>query len=65
MLKEISSQGQEVNDFQEELDPLYPEVKNLVIVSRKAITSLIQRRFGAVQGKAERKKSGLCTQGGM
>lgn len=54
MLKEISSQGQEVNDFQEELDPLYPEVKNFVIVSRKASTSLIQRRFRLGYGRAAR-----------
>lgn len=54
MLKEISSQGQEVGDMPEELDPLYPEVKNFVIVSRKASTSLIQRRFRLGYGRAAR-----------
>lgn len=54
MLKEISTQGQEVSDLQEELDPLYPEVKNFVIVSRKASTSLIQRRFRLGYGRAAR-----------
>lgn len=54
MLKEINSQGQEAGDIQEELDPLYPEVKNFVIVSRKASTSLIQRRFRLGYGRAAR-----------
>ncbi|MEY8308320.1 DNA translocase FtsK [Erysipelotrichaceae bacterium 51-3] len=54
MLKEINSQGGEVSDMAEEMDPLYPEVKNFVIVSRKASTSLIQRRFRLGYGRAAR-----------
>lgn len=54
MLKEINSQGGEVSDLAEEMDPLYPEVKNFVIVSRKASTSLIQRRFRLGYGRAAR-----------
>lgn len=54
MLKEINSQGGEVGEMAEETDPLYPEVKNFVIVSRKASTSLIQRRFRLGYGRAAR-----------
>lgn len=54
MLKEINSQGGEVSEMAEETDPLYPEVKNFVIVSRKASTSLIQRRFRLGYGRAAR-----------
>lgn len=54
MLKEISTQGGEVGTLAEEMDPLYPEVKNFVITSRKASTSLIQRRFRLGYGRAAR-----------
>lgn len=54
MLKEISTQGGEVGAMAEEMDPLYPEVKNFVITSRKASTSLIQRRFRLGYGRAAR-----------
>lgn len=51
-LRDLSSQGGEVKP--ENADPLYPEVKNFVIQSRKASTSLIQRRFSVGYSRAAR-----------
>ena len=55
MLKDLneSGAGSEVG-APEDVDPLYPEVKEFVIVSRKASTSLIQRRFRLGYGRAAR-----------
>ena len=53
LLKEVQSEGGEVPDF-EDLDPLYEEVRNFVVVSRKASTSMVQRRFRIGYGRAAR-----------
>lgn len=52
MLKDISTQGGDVEMGDE--DPLYEEVRHFVIISRKASTSLIQRRFRIGYGRAAR-----------
>ncbi|MBQ0065817.1 MAG: DUF87 domain-containing protein [Firmicutes bacterium] len=51
-LRDLSMQGGEVKP--ENADPLYPEVRNFVIQSRKASTSLIQRRFSVGYSRAAR-----------
>ncbi|MDO4466104.1 MAG: DNA translocase FtsK [Bacillota bacterium] len=51
-LRDLAMQGGEVKP--ENADPLYPEVKNFVIQSRKASTSLIQRRFSVGYSRAAR-----------
>lgn len=51
-LKDLQSQGGEVAS--ESSDPLYTEVKHFVIVSRKASTSLIQRKFSIGYSRAAR-----------
>lgn len=56
LLRDIneSSSGGGEGSLAEDMDPLYPEVKEFVIVSRKASTSLIQRRFRLGYGRAAR-----------
>lgn len=51
-LKEIQSQGGAVSP--EAADPLYNDVKSFVISTRKASTSLIQRRFSIGYARAAR-----------
>lgn len=51
-LKDLQSQGGQVSP--EAADPLYNEVKAFVIQSRKASTSLIQRRFSIGYARAAR-----------
>ncbi len=51
-LKEIASQGGQVKEISS--DPLYEDVKKFVIQSRKASTSLIQRRFSVGYSRAAR-----------
>lgn len=51
-LKDLQSQGQEVAS--ESADPLYNEVKHFVITTRKASTSLIQRKFSIGYSRAAR-----------
>ena len=51
-LKDIASQGGMV--AQESSDPLYNEVKSFVIQSKRASTSLIQRRFSIGYSRAAR-----------
>ncbi len=51
-LKAIASQGGQVQP--ENIDPIYEEVKAFVIQSRKASTSLIQRRFSVGYARAAR-----------
>ena len=51
-LKEIASQGGQVKEISS--DPLYDDVKKFVIQSRKASTSLIQRRFSVGYSRAAR-----------
>lgn len=50
-LKDIASQGKEVGEC---ADPLYQDVKSFVIQSRKASTSLIQRKFSIGYSRAAR-----------
>ena len=52
LLKDLQSQGREVAD--ESSDPLYNEVKHFVITTRKASTSLIQRKFSIGYSRAAR-----------
>ncbi len=51
-LRDIASQGQEVTP--ESADPLYRDVKQFVIQSQKASTSLIQRKFSVGYSRAAR-----------
>lgn len=51
-LKDLQSQGGTAAP--QDLDPLYEEVKHFVITSRKASTSLIQRRFSLGYARAAR-----------
>lgn len=51
-LRAIASQGGEVQEISS--DPLYSDVKSFVIQSRKASTSLIQRRFSVGYSRAAR-----------
>lgn len=51
-LKDLQNQGREVSS--ECADPLYEEVKHFVITSRKASTSLIQRKFSIGYSRAAR-----------
>lgn len=51
-LKDLQSQGGKV--AQESADPLYDEVKRFVIASKKASTSLIQRKFSIGYSRAAR-----------
>ena len=51
-LREIASQGGQVQEISS--DPLYEDVKHFVIQSRKASTSLIQRRFSVGYSRAAR-----------
>ena len=51
-LREIASQGGQVKEVSS--DPLYEDVKKFVIQSRKASTSLIQRRFSVGYSRAAR-----------
>lgn len=50
-LKDIQNMGKEVAEC---TDPLYEEVKHFVITSRKASTSLIQRKFSIGYARAAR-----------
>lgn len=50
-LKDIQNMGKEVAEC---ADPLYEEVKHFVITSRKASTSLIQRKFSIGYARAAR-----------
>lgn len=50
-LKDLQNQGNEANVT---ADPLYEEVKRFVIASRKASTSLIQRKFSVGYSRAAR-----------
>ena len=60
-LKDLQSQGQEVGA--ECADPLYDQVKNFVIQSRRASTSLIQRKFSVGYSRAARLIDALEDQG--
>jgi S-DNA-T family DNA segregation ATPase FtsK/SpoIIIE len=51
-LKDLSTQGKQVSP--DKADPLYNEVKQFVISSKKASTSLIQRKFSIGYGRAAR-----------
>lgn len=51
-LKDLQNQGNEVQNVT--ADPLYEEVKRFVIASRKASTSLIQRKFSVGYSRAAR-----------
>lgn len=51
-LKDLQMQGQEVSA--ECADPLYDQVKNFVVQSRRASTSLIQRKFSVGYSRAAR-----------
>lgn len=51
-LKDLANQGGEVTNVT--ADPLYDEVKHFVIVSRRASTSLIQRKFSIGYSRAAR-----------
>ena len=51
-LKDLQNQGGEVSN--QTADPLYDEVKRFVIGSRKASTSLIQRKFSVGYSRAAR-----------
>lgn len=51
-LRDIASQGGQVKEISS--DPLYDDVKKFVIQSRKASTSLIQRRFSVGYSRAAR-----------
>ena len=51
-LKDLQIQGGKV--AQESADPLYDEVKRFVIASKKASTSLIQRKFSIGYSRAAR-----------
>ena len=60
-LKDLQGQGNEVAG--ECLDPLYDQVKNFVIQSRRASTSLIQRKFSVGYSRAARLIDALEEQG--
>lgn len=60
-LRDLASQGQEVN--MENIDPLYNDVKQFVIQSRRASTSLIQRKFSVGYSRAARLMDALEVQG--
>ena len=60
-LKDLQSQGQEVGS--ECADPLYDQVKNFVVQSRRASTSLIQRKFSVGYSRAARLIDALEEQG--
>jgi S-DNA-T family DNA segregation ATPase FtsK/SpoIIIE len=51
-LKDLQNQGNEAGNVT--ADPLYEEVKRFVIASRKASTSLIQRKFSVGYSRAAR-----------
>ena len=60
-LKDLQNQGGEVSG--ECLDPLYEQVKSFVIQSRRASTSLIQRKFSVGYSRAARLIDALEEQG--
>lgn len=60
-LKDLQAQGQEVSS--ECADPLYDQVKNFVVQSRRASTSLIQRKFSVGYSRAARLVDALEEQG--
>lgn len=60
-LRDLANQGQEVN--MENIDPLYNDVKQFVIQSRRASTSLIQRKFSVGYSRAARLMDALEVQG--
>lgn len=51
-LKDLQNQGKQVAP--EKTDPLYTDVKNFVISTKRASTSLIQRKFSIGYGRAAR-----------
>ncbi|AGM24767.1 DNA translocase FtsK [Spiroplasma chrysopicola] len=51
---ENSHNGVNNGDLTSELDPLYQEIKNFVILNQKASTSLIQRKFSIGYNRASR-----------
>ena len=50
-LEDLQNQGGQISDC---ADPLYPEVKRFVVSTRKASTSLIQRKFSVGYARAAR-----------
>ena len=60
-LKDLQNQGEDV--ISECSDPLYEQVKNFVIQSRRASTSLIQRKFSVGYSRAARLIDALEEQG--
>lgn len=60
-LRDLASQGEEIKEVSS--DPLYEDVKAFVIESRRASTSLIQRRFSVGYSRAARLMDVLEMQG--